>query len=75
MDKSFENTVSRVRKCAEMIDELKEYVNILTAERDRLEGEIISELVVEVVHNLFLFLSVHIHNILKIHEKTKLLSE
>ena len=44
MEKPFENNVSRFRKCAEMIDELKEYVTILTAERDRLEGEIISEL-------------------------------
>ena len=41
MTKSFENTVARFRKCAEMVDELKGYTNTLAAERDKLEDEII----------------------------------
>ena len=40
--KSFENTVARFRKTAEMVEELKGYVNALTAERDALETEIIA---------------------------------
>ena len=39
--KSFENTVARFRKIAEMVDELKGYTKALTAERDALEAEII----------------------------------
>lgn len=41
--KSFENTVSRYRKLDEMINELKEYVNALTAEREKLNAEIVIE--------------------------------
>ena len=40
--KSFENTVARYRKTAEMVDELKDYVNTLSAERDALEAEIVA---------------------------------
>ena len=49
--KSFENRVSRFRKLEEMIGELKEYVNSLTAERDILQTEI----VVETLHKPRLF--------------------
>ena len=42
--KSFENTVSRYRKIDEMIEELKDYVNTLTGERDMLGAEIVSHL-------------------------------
>jgi hypothetical protein len=52
--KSFENTVARFRKCSEMIEELKEYVNTLTAEREHLEGEIIAYLAKhEEAYNVF----------------------
>ena len=44
MTKSFENTVARFRKCAEMVDELKGYTNTLAAERDKLQDEIIAHL-------------------------------
>ena len=40
--KSFENTVARFRKTAEMVEELKGYVNALSAERDALETEIVA---------------------------------
>ena len=39
---NFENTVARFRKVSEMVDELKEYVNTLSAERDALEEDIIA---------------------------------
>ena len=39
---NFENTVARFRKVSEMVDELKEYVNALSAERDSLEADIIA---------------------------------
>lgn len=42
--KSFENTVARFRKTSEMVDELKSYVNTLSAERDKLEVDIIDHL-------------------------------
>ena len=38
---SFENTVARFRKTAEMVEELKEYANALSAERDALQAEIV----------------------------------
>jgi hypothetical protein len=40
----FENCVARFRKAAEMVDELKDYVKSLAAERDRLEVEIVAHL-------------------------------
>ena len=44
MAKSFENTVARYRKASEMIEELKECLETLTAECGKLESEIVEYL-------------------------------
>ena len=44
MAKSFENTVARFRKASEMIEELKDCIESLTAECGKLESEIVEYL-------------------------------